>query len=178
MRNDTKLDLLWDDVQELKASSGGSDLPDVTAADNGKLLGVVNGAWNKMDAPIGGVDYSTTEQDTGLKWINGKEIFQKTFENIGTYSDQNQMDTGIPITEDIIDYSMVGIVTLSDVNYAVVGSNVLLSISQGGYNPGVFILKGSVNYMAYYNGPTMTGNVTIRYTKTPATRTKKKTTTK
>jgi hypothetical protein len=27
----------------------------------------------------GGVDYSTTEQDTGLKWIDGRTIYQKTF---------------------------------------------------------------------------------------------------
>lgn len=28
----------------------------------------------------GGVDYSTGEQDTGLKWINGKSVYQKSFE--------------------------------------------------------------------------------------------------
>lgn len=27
----------------------------------------------------GGVDYSTTEQDTGLKWIDGKPIYQKSY---------------------------------------------------------------------------------------------------
>ena len=27
----------------------------------------------------GGIDYSTTEQNTGLKWIDGKPIYQKTF---------------------------------------------------------------------------------------------------
>ena len=27
----------------------------------------------------GGVDYSTTEQDTGLKWVDGKDIYQKTY---------------------------------------------------------------------------------------------------
>lgn len=27
----------------------------------------------------GGISYSTTEQDTGLKWIDGKPIYQKTF---------------------------------------------------------------------------------------------------
>lgn len=27
----------------------------------------------------GGVDYSTTEQDTGLKWTDGRPIYQKTF---------------------------------------------------------------------------------------------------
>ena len=35
---------------------GGSDLPAVTSADNGDLLGVVNGAWSKTDPP-----YSVTE---------------------------------------------------------------------------------------------------------------------
>lgn len=44
---------------ELAKSSGGgggSDLPPVTSADNGDLLGVVNGTWNKTDPP-----YSVTE---------------------------------------------------------------------------------------------------------------------
>ncbi len=27
----------------------------------------------------GGIDYSTTEQDTGLKWVDDKPIYQKTF---------------------------------------------------------------------------------------------------
>ena len=31
----------------------GSSLPEVTAADNGDILGVVEGAWAKMDAPSG-----------------------------------------------------------------------------------------------------------------------------
>ena len=30
---------------------GGSSLPSVTGSDNGKVLGVVEGAWGKMDAP-------------------------------------------------------------------------------------------------------------------------------
>lgn len=33
---------------------GGSELPDVTAADNGKFLGVVNGKWDKTDPPSPG----------------------------------------------------------------------------------------------------------------------------
>lgn len=30
------------------------------------------------DTPAGGISYSTEEQDTGLKWIDGKSIYQKT----------------------------------------------------------------------------------------------------
>jgi hypothetical protein len=37
----------------------------------------------------GGVDYSTTEQDTGLKWIDGKNIYRRTFTgNLGNASTQ------------------------------------------------------------------------------------------
>lgn len=32
----------------------------------------------------GGIDYSTSEQDTGVKWIDGKPIYQKTYTNIIT----------------------------------------------------------------------------------------------
>lgn len=32
-------------------SSGGSDFPTVTEDDNGKVLGVVDGVWDKMDVP-------------------------------------------------------------------------------------------------------------------------------
>lgn len=31
----------------------------------------------------GGIDYSTEEQDTGIKWIDGKTVYQKTI-NVGT----------------------------------------------------------------------------------------------
>lgn len=30
----------------------------------------------------GGLDYSTTEQDTGLKWIDGRKIYQKTYSQV------------------------------------------------------------------------------------------------
>ena len=40
---------------------GGSELPEVAAADNGKFLGVVNGAWAKADVPS---DYTITETNT------------------------------------------------------------------------------------------------------------------
>ena len=31
------------------------------------------------DTPGGGISYSTEEQDTGLKWVDGKKIYQITF---------------------------------------------------------------------------------------------------
>ncbi len=29
---------------------------------------------------MGGIDYATTEQDTGLKWIGGETVYQKTID--------------------------------------------------------------------------------------------------
>lgn len=47
-----------------------------------KLTTALNGistAIENMPQPTGGgIDYSTEEQDTGLKWIDGRTIYQKT----------------------------------------------------------------------------------------------------
>ena len=45
--NPTVLRSLLNGIQE----GGGTELPVVDSGDNGKVLGVVEGAWNKMDAP-------------------------------------------------------------------------------------------------------------------------------
>lgn len=62
-----------------------TDLNDVEVTDitNNQVL-----AWDAIDSKFknvdqsggsGGIDYSTTEQDTGIKWINGKPIYQRSF---------------------------------------------------------------------------------------------------
>ena len=53
----------WVRAVAKEASEGGSTgLPPVTADDNGKILGVVNGAWGAMDAGGGGSsDFSAAE---------------------------------------------------------------------------------------------------------------------
>ena len=80
---------------------GGSDLPDVTAADNGKVLGVVNGNWNKMDNPgkeqfvvnltiddaedlSGTMDKTSNEINAAYR--SGKEILFN-FTNYSSYDD-------------------------------------------------------------------------------------------
>lgn len=54
-----------------------SGLPSVTAADNGKILGVDNGAWSKVDAPSGGID--------GVFWVHLTETEEglETVETVG-----------------------------------------------------------------------------------------------
>ena len=60
------------------------------------------------------IDYSTTEQDTGRKWIDGKPIYQKTFSLDITYgsSDVEKTisvpNTSIPNIDRIIDMTWIG----------------------------------------------------------------------
>lgn len=56
------------------------ELPTYNSGDNGKVLGVSSGAlaWVEQSGGGGGVSYSTDEQDTGLTWIDGSPIYQKT----------------------------------------------------------------------------------------------------
>lgn len=50
-----------DMIEALAKITGGSiELPKVTSSDNGKVLGVVSGAWNKMDAPSGSDPFIAT----------------------------------------------------------------------------------------------------------------------
>ena len=165
MRNDTKLDVLWEEVEELKKSSG-SDLPDVSAADNGKILGVVNGAWNKMDAPSGAIDYSTTEQYTGLKWIDGKSIYKKTF-NVGQLTNGTKQ-----IAHDITNLEFVvfsegfcnnGSYTLP-IPYVTTDIQSVIGLATNGTNIEI-TSSGRTDYSAY---------VTIYYTKETTTKSKKK----
>lgn len=41
---------------------GGSALPPVTESDNGKILQVVNGAWELVEAEFGGSDLPSAEE--------------------------------------------------------------------------------------------------------------------
>lgn len=54
-------------------------VPAPAAGDQDKVL---TGAGTWVDQSSGGVNYSTIEQDTGLKWIDGRAIYQRTYQNI------------------------------------------------------------------------------------------------
>lgn len=63
-------------------------------------------AIENMPTPSGGIDYSTQEQDTGLKWIDGKNIYQITL----TGSGSSDYTLPIDLTNlNIIDYKGIWI---------------------------------------------------------------------
>lgn len=99
----TSSDRAWLDEWESKLP----ELPADPATDGVKVLTATTASgetvktWEEQESG-GGVDYSTTEQDTGIKWIDGKSIYQKTYEVSGTYTLGNDAWTTI-ITDASID---------------------------------------------------------------------------
>lgn len=108
----------------------------------------------------GGIDYSTTEQDTGLKWIDGKPIYQKTF--IVT-----QNDTWEDLTSLNIDTCIEQKGTFNSVS----GACLAFNINAGDNYPGIIDMELSNNrFRVYVEGWTLaSARVTLQYTKTTDT---------
>lgn len=71
-------------IADVVEGGGGSSLPEVTSDDNGKLLTVVEGGWNKADAPkeLPALESGTTDNGKILRasngqWVKGNYIVPK-----------------------------------------------------------------------------------------------------
>lgn len=73
-------------------STGNLETVYVKALDSMPVGSIVDFTGSSADVPAGWeevYDYSTTEIDTGKKWIDGKHIYRKVI-NVGALSDANQ----------------------------------------------------------------------------------------
>jgi len=108
----------------------------------------------------GGIDYSTNEQDTGLKWIDGKPIYQKTF--IIT-----QNDTWEDLTSLNIDTCIEQKGTFNSVSGACEAFNIRVTDVYYAY---IEMELTNNRFRVYIEGWTLaTARVTLRYTKTTDT---------
>lgn len=98
------------DMQGATASTDGVHglVPQPLQGDQDKYLSG-GGTWKDLP-PSGGVDYSLTEQDTGLKWIDGKTIYQKTINFTVTGGGYISNPTGITGIETLIKHEGIGII--------------------------------------------------------------------
>lgn len=177
MFNITKLNLLWEKVKRLEESGGGgSDLPDISPSDYGSYLAVDElGKWG-LDKPKTGVDYSTTEQDTGTKWIDGKTIYSKTID-----VDFSSLEKGI---DNLISHSIENldrcVNLLGSVKYGVDWLTFPYATGNNTYALQISNVNTTNFTIAIGNGFTLAdftaGYVTLFYTKTTTTTTKKKNT--
>lgn len=144
----------------LNLTSGGK--LNMTAATASKLGGVKIGEGLDITDGVlsvsasGVVDYSATEVDTGIKWIDGKTIYAKSYFK----------DSSIPATNTAFD-TIADLDNLIDAKGSVtIGSNTL-SISFKASSSGCFpqIMTGG-NVTLSYTGTISKFNLTIYYTKT------------
>lgn len=122
------MDLMTYMLAQKGGGGGGSDLPVVTPADDGKILGVVSGAWNTVN-PDTVIDLPMTlrvgtqespvylsELDEGLYAINGKyyilrnsESFETDYNIIALVSKEEGLDRAkvkVITADDVIDYDI------------------------------------------------------------------------
>ena len=113
----------------------------------------------------GGVDYSTTEQDTGVKWIDGKPIYQKSFTRTNKiYGGGMTFDTGVSDMDTLIndEWCIYGALNVSKPVTAE-GYYIRCSHNGGGI---LTIGASSLNFNASSD---CTWTLTIYYTKTTDT---------
>ena len=111
----------------------------------------------------GGIDYSTTEQDTGLKWINGETIYQKTVYYAGGVYGHISFDHNISNFDKLISVEGFAYDTYTGAGYIA-----LPKMDPNGYNVGVCgVTSTQVQYSvpSVYSARIVDVYVTLRYTK-------------
>ena len=88
---------------------------------------------------IGTINYSEAEQNTGIKWIDGKDIYFKTISGTST------SDTGISKEYEIVKMETLYEYNVSDSTF--IGNGAYMGISStGSANPIIYLEKGTTNY--------------------------------
>ena len=108
----------------------------------------------------GGISYSTTEQDTGLKWIDGSSIYQITYTGLSFSSNS---------VSDLQDCTGLNIDTLVSIEGVSSNGNTIVDVSRGNIKAqGKVQYDMSTKHLYFYAGedcPGGTIHVTLRYTK-------------
>ena len=116
------------------------------------------------DTPAGGISYSTEEQDTGLKWLDEKPIYQKTYD-IGAIPNS---------TSKVID-TLAGVDKVIFINGFCYQSNAeairmrplpFIAVSSTNDNIRLDVTDNELRIVTASAWTNYTGFVTIQYTKT------------
>lgn len=111
----------------------------------------------------GGVDYSTTEQDTGLKWIDGKPIYQKTItKNNTVYGNATQINANVADMDKLIDHKCTLFFADAEMSPPITDNGQAIMVMHLG---GGLIMLGR-NGISIPADSTRTWHLTLYYTKT------------
>lgn len=107
------------------------------------------------------INYSTEEQKTGQKWIDGKPIYQKTvrFQNVISKNSWAQYSFGLVDADNIIKVEFNRIRTDNGIDWSVNYNN------SGSYFSAYWTVRGLTLYWDYGNASSVDVITTIQYTK-------------
>ena len=127
-----------------------------------KYIGLLENAEGGSGA--GGIDYSTDEQDTGLKWIDGKKVYRKTI-SVGAMPNATikNVDHNITNLDTVISASGM-VYRTDDQSYYTLP---LVHSFAASNNISISVTGTQISLATGYNWSTITDNgyVTILYTK-------------
>lgn len=144
--------------------------PTPNAGNSGNVLSVNSLGAMVWEAPSGGyqpINYSTTEQDTGIRWTDNKRVYQKTIITMfETLFDTYDVPHGVSLFEKLVD------IHVDFYNY----SNhqfVFPYIGHLGVSVGIYIVGGNVRFVCAGAGAGLSAQlgdmgqiyITLRYTK-------------
>ena len=149
-----------------KVEGSGDKVTVTPIADSGTKIAEikVNNTTSEIFAPAGGggLDYSTTEQDTGLKWIDNKNVYVKTIVATGP-SGNLEIDTGLTNVDTVVEMSVV--MTRNDNNVTV--SSTYINISDMSWCTEAYLSSDRSKFIVKNNKTSMKDIiVVIKYTKT------------
>lgn len=117
----------------------------------------------KFGGGSAGINYSTTEQDTGLKWVDGSSIYQITYTGLSFSSNS---------VSDLQDCTGLNIDTLVSIDGVSSNGNIIVDVSRGNVKAqGKVQYDMSTKHLYFYAGEDCPGgiiHVTLRYTKSSA----------
>lgn len=144
-------------------SSGGLDFSDPFPATNGASTGDVLGLVGENKAkgwitPFTPIDYSETEQDTGVKWIDGKEIYSIVVSGITPDGETAYSDINLAFDELIVAYGILTTAngTKYDFNKYVPIAGLISKTGIRVYQTAATYQSANYNLIVYYTKPTPT----------------------
>lgn len=140
-------------IERAFASVGSAILPSVTASDNGKVLGVSNGAWGVTDAPSGLPNVTTTDEGKVLTVNSSGEWNAETPSGGDSLPEYDSDDIGKSLQ--VVDSGETHVVTKT---VTVIESQTPVSVGGGEYR----LTLGTYDLSGIETGDTV--NVTINNT--------------
>lgn len=109
------------------------------------LIQVLKDGFQEVEAGSSGISYSTTEFDTGAKWIDGKTIYGKVFTDVDVNQGEAANDLKLGLKADkIIKIELMNTATQSGHDYYL--SNYYASVDIGESDTDIRVISNLGNY--------------------------------